>query len=285
MTLAEEVRDIVEKNAPDLLSDFDTLASEAAFARQWIAAELSVLHKGDKILEVGAGIFLLACELQRDGYEVTALEPVIDGFLHFERLQQLMLDYAQTGGFMPKILRCTGEELAEKNHFRLAYSVNVMEHVDDIDRVLQRVIASLTVGGTYRFVCPNYHFPYEPHFRIPTFGSKATTGKIMHHAIANATYMEQPEAVWKSLNWITVSKIKALCQPLPVVLKFDTGIIATYIHRALHDAEFKARQRVLSAIGRWLDMTGAIRILRFLPPHIMPIMDVIITKRSEPNHG
>ena len=43
-----------------------------------------------------------------------------------------------------------------------------MEHVDDVPLVLRRVMSALRPGAAYRFVCPNYRFPFEPHFDIPT---------------------------------------------------------------------------------------------------------------------
>eukprot|EP00494_Astrolonche_serrata_P011852 UN11950 len=54
-----------------------------------------------------------------------------------------------------------------------------MEHVDDVDQVIRNVADSLRHGGTYRFTCPNYFFPYEPHFNIPTLLSKNLTEKLL----------------------------------------------------------------------------------------------------------
>ena len=61
--------------------------------------------------------------------------------------------------------------------------MNVMEHVEDPALAVDRLTAMLVPGASYRFLCPNYLFPYEPHFNMPTFGSKALTERLMRRRI------------------------------------------------------------------------------------------------------
>ena len=64
----------VAQSASHLLQLFDVFANEARFAHRWISPNLKDLHPGDRILEVGAGLALVSCQLVKDGYCVAALE-------------------------------------------------------------------------------------------------------------------------------------------------------------------------------------------------------------------
>ena len=65
-------------------------------------------------------------------FAVTALEPIGKGFSHFVRMQELVLERARALGCMPRILNQSAEQLAEPDGFDFAFSVNVMEHVQDV---------------------------------------------------------------------------------------------------------------------------------------------------------
>ena len=71
-----DVRAHFVEAAPDLLPLFEIYAAEAAFGRLYIAADVERLEYGAKVLEVGAGSLLLSCQLAREGFFVTALEPL-----------------------------------------------------------------------------------------------------------------------------------------------------------------------------------------------------------------
>jgi 2-polyprenyl-3-methyl-5-hydroxy-6-metoxy-1,4-benzoquinol methylase len=174
-----DVRVYVSEKAPNMLSTLDVYLGEARFGRQYIADDLMRLHQGAMVLEVGAGSMLLSCQLVREGFQVTALEPTGAGFSHFERMRKLVLQRAEVLGCLPRMLDQSAEALSEQNCFDYAFSVNVMEHVEDIALSIGNVGSSLKHGATYRFTCPNYLFPYEPHFNIPTLFSKRLTEKLL----------------------------------------------------------------------------------------------------------
>ena len=73
---------------------------------------------------------------------------------------------------------------------------------------LKTVGNSLVVGASYRFTCPNYLFPYEPHFNIPTLFSKQITEECLGTGYLAVTTVPDPAGTWKSLNWINVVQIK-----------------------------------------------------------------------------
>ena len=274
------VRDLVEREAPDLLRLFDEYAGEMRFGRTLIDRNLSSLRRGATILEVGAGSLLLSCRLQQEGFDVTALEPIGSGFSHFSQLQSIVLRYARNEGFAPTLLSSTGESLSISKFFNFAFSINVMEHVADVSTVLQRVYESLTPGGTYRFVCPNYAFPYEPHFNIPTLVSKSLTRKLLWRRIEGSTNVVDPMGTWASLNWISVRSVRGICRrSIRATPHFDGSIFDVYLIRAASDQGFQDRRgSVLVAFIALLQRTKLLSLTRLIPVAALPVMDCSIVR-------
>ncbi len=112
-----EVRPQFVDSAPGLLPLFDAYSAEALFGRRYIDFDLKRLRPGARVLEVGAGSLLLSCQLIREGFEVTALEPTGEGFSHFDQMRQMVLDKARAHGCCPTILDLPAERLAAVNCF------------------------------------------------------------------------------------------------------------------------------------------------------------------------
>ncbi|MFM0011353.1 class I SAM-dependent methyltransferase [Paraburkholderia sediminicola] len=279
--LLRDLRELVRHDAPDLLETFDGYAGEVRFGRALIADDLARLPNGAKILEVGAGSLMLSCVLASEGYEVTALEPVGRGFSHFARLQSIVAGYAARKGVLPELMPSSGEELDAVDRFDYAFSVNVMEHVNDVALVLERVHASLRRGGMYRFMCPNYAFPYEPHFNLPTLLSRTLTEKVMWRWIVRSKNVLDPMGTWRSLNWITVRSVRRICrQRLTTEPVFDQLIFQTFLSRALSDEAFQARRGpLLRGMITGLQRTGLLGLSRLIPVALLPVMDCRITRQ------
>jgi SAM-dependent methyltransferase len=261
---------------------FDTYAEEALFGRRLIAPDLAQLPVGSPILEVGAGAMLLSSQLTREGFSVTALEPTGSGFSHFERMRQVVLDSAQQGGFAPRLCPIGAEQLEAPDTFAYAFSVNVMEHVDDVAATLERIAASLQIGATYRFTCANYLFPYEPHFNLPTLFSKKLTEKVLGARIFGSTRVTDPAGTWRSLNWITVPQVAAIGRSLPAVqVQFDRSMLVSAFERILSDPLFARRRSplVCSLITAMVRMRLH-KLLHFVPASMQPIIDCRIRKRG-----
>lgn len=274
------IRDLVEQEAPDLLKLFDEYTGEMRFGRTLIDKNISSLRHGAAILEVGAGSLLLSCRLQQEGFNVTALEPIGTGFSHFSLLQSIVLRYARNEGFAPTLLSSTGETLSISKTFDFAFSINVMEHVADVSTVLERVYESLKPGGTYRFVCPNYAFPYEPHFNIPTVVSKSVTEKLLWRWIENSRNVVDPMGTWASLNWISVRSVTRICRGrLSATPRFDCLIFDTFLNRAVSDQGFQERRGfVLVSLIGLLRRTRLLSLTRLIPAVALPIMDCSIVR-------
>lgn len=273
-----DIREKFVGTAPHLLSLFDIYAAEALFGRRYISPDLAALRAGAKILEVGAGSFLLCMQLAREGYVVTALEPVGSGFSHFNEMRKIILKEDEAQKLVT--LDIPVEHLDCDNCFDYAYSVNVLEHVDDVELAVRNVGKSLVVGAHFRFTCPNYLFPYEPHFNIPTLFSKRLTGWLFGKKIFGNNTMPDPVGTWKSLNWITVMQVVRVVQRQPELhLMFNRSMLASTLERIATDAQFATRRSPLvrNLIRLSIGMR-AHKLIQILPALLHPIMDCDITK-------
>jgi len=277
------VRSRFERTAPALVPFFDTYAAEATFGRNYIRDDLARLRPKAKILEVGAGSLLLSCQLAREGFDVTALEPVGEGFSHFDQMRELVLSEANSRGCSPRILGQAAEALDAVDCFDYAFSVNVMEHVNDVASVIEKVGKSLAGGAGYRFTCPNYLFPYEPHFNMPTLFSKRLTERMLGRMIFASRNVTDPSGTWKSLNWINVVQIKRVVRGVSGLrVVFNRSMFPSTLERIASDTEFAGRR---SPTIRGLILLLVRLRLHFLfgliPAALQPIIDCRIEKSAE----
>jgi SAM-dependent methyltransferase len=281
-------REAVAAHAPELLDQFDLYASEAAFGRELIDADLRHLPSGTAVLEVGAGALLLACGLAAEGFRVVAIEPTDAGFGHMARLGECCLAVAGELGISIELFRIAAEQYHHVGEpVGLAFGINVMEHVADPARVIHQVTAALAPGGVFHFVCPNYHFPYEPHFNSPTLGTRALTERFLARRwIARATFPD-PAGTFASLNWITTSTVRRAVGGLgDVETRFEREALKRYFDRASDSASFAARKgatfKKVADIARRL---GLLRLLNVVPSSVLPVIDCRITQRSHAQIG
>jgi 2-polyprenyl-3-methyl-5-hydroxy-6-metoxy-1,4-benzoquinol methylase len=275
-----DMRTYFDDTQPSLLALFDIYAEEAAFGRRYIASDLESLPIGAKILEVGAGSLLLSCQLIREGFQVTALEPIGTGFSHFEQMRQTVLARAATLGCLPRNLDIVAESLTESETFDYAFSINVMEHVENISIAIARIVKSLKMGSSYRFTSPNYLFPYEPHFNIPTLFSKRVTEKMLGKKIFGSKKIADPAGTWQSLNWINVIQVRKIVQQLPgLKVIFNRCLLVVTIERIASDPDFASRRSSMIRIILLLLLKSQLhRLLQFVPAALQPIIDCKLQK-------
>jgi SAM-dependent methyltransferase len=279
--LLDEVRDIVRREAPQLERLLAIFAQEARVGREWLAPSVDRLAPGAAILEVGAGLMLLSCQLAQEGFRVTALEPVGEGFSSFSELQKLVLAYAGKRGIAPDVLAIPVEQLDAQSRFDFAYSINVMEHVGNFAVALERVGRAIRPGCEYRFMCANYLFPYEPHFNIPTLFSKSLTERFFRRRIYANTRVGDAAGVWKSLNWITVPKVMRAVRNLSgVSVSFDRSMLEAVLLRAVGDREFSGRRSPwVRSLAKGAVALGLHRLGKWIPPFLQPVMDCSMKRR------
>ena len=175
----------------------------------------------------------------------------------------------------PHVLRQRVEDIGLESQFDFSFSINVMEHVDDMDLIVRRALEAFRETSVYRFTCPNYLFPYEPHFNILALPSKALTGKLMRRWIDQSTRVYDREGMWASLNWINVPRVRPAVRAIPYArLQFHSEILSDILERVVHDDQFAARRSLW--IRRMVTLVVAIgmhRLLANLPASFLPVMD------------
>jgi len=265
---------------PALQDIFETYAAEAKFGRSFIDADLKKLQVGASILEVGAGSMILSCQLAMEGYAVTALEPTGDGFSHFSKLRLIVLEQASKIGDIPKMLLLPAEELVDKNQYDFAFSINVMEHVENVARVVDRIAESLHPAGVYHFTCPNYLFPYEPHFNIPTLFSKQLTEFFLKRYIHYSQKMPDPLGTWRSLNWISVPQLNKIArQHQNLSMHFNAAMFGETLVRVTTDDDFASRRSLwMRLLIRIIVRANLHKFVMYFPAQVQPIIDCSITK-------
>jgi SAM-dependent methyltransferase len=277
------LRGEIQTSAPELLDLFETYAGEAQFGREYIDSNLKELPIGARILEVGAGALILSSHLVKEGYIVTALEPIDRGFSHFFKLRQLVLEQAYKSGFTPDLLNISAENLNEKASYDFSFSINVMEHVTSVKLVIENVARAMKPTGVYRFTCPNYFFPYEPHFNIPTLFSKKLTEHFFKDRIFTYARALDPNGVWSSLNWITVRQVASIVQGCPLIdVSFRRDLFYVILLRIVNDPIFSARRSLwLRKLVGVMVSLGIHKLATFIPVTLQPVIDCTLVCNSK----
>ena len=93
----------------------------------------------------------------------------------------------------------------------------------------------LEPSGLMVHVCPNYAFPYDPHFGIPLVPFRPDlTAMVLPRRIARS-------GAWHSLNFISAARLKRLTAQYGLEARFETGQLADMIRRVQDDPVFAER--------------------------------------------
>jgi 2-polyprenyl-3-methyl-5-hydroxy-6-metoxy-1,4-benzoquinol methylase len=278
-----DVRAAIIPKHPEQKDLFDIYANEASFGFSVIEDDIDSLQRDAAVLEVGAGIFLLSGYLASQGMRVHALEPTAAGFSRFRELQIAVTNHYEKSALQLHWIRSPIEYLTQAQCFDYTFSINVFEHVQDVESGLSNAYRSLKPGGALRIYCPNYHFPYEPHFNILTVINKRVTEFLFKSSIMESSRMPEPKETWDALNWINVTRVRRLFRN-----RFGNkpmfNRLATYqiFARVLTDSRFgERRSRWVTTAVKALDRVGLMHALRFFPVTLAPVMDFKVEREPD----
>jgi 2-polyprenyl-3-methyl-5-hydroxy-6-metoxy-1,4-benzoquinol methylase len=284
MSLFDEIERHVnsEKQSIEFKESFSTYMSEAEWGWHLIKDYVIELHKPATILELGAGPKILSAFIAKLGHEVSALEPASPGFSVMKELGHSVEEFALKKSIEFKSIQDTGENFNQVNTFDFAFSINVMEHVTSVEKTLDNVVSSLKVGGTYFFVCPNYSFPFEPHFSSPTLINKRLTDLYMRdRAIRKSSDPKNSADVWNSLNWITARQVKAWANNRDdIKVYISRRSLKMYLNRSTGSKEFNSRHPIISRLSKLLTP-----IATLIPITFIPVLEVMIKKTADAKTG
>lgn len=215
---------------------------------------------GRRVLEVGAGLGLLGIWLQRQGVALVMLEPGAGGFGENARLIGAVREWlkAPEGA----IIDAPAQALDPSRHgrFDVVFSINVLEHIRDVERALDAMLGVLAADGLMRHTCPNYTVPYDPHYAMPLV-------PLAPHATAVLVSRIRNEEVWQSLNFITYGRVVRFCMAHGLEYEFDRGLLLQAFERIERDPAFRARRgRVSPLVYRLLKHAGLLGLVGRLPP-------------------
>ena len=178
--------------------------NEANFGFLHIQAFVDKLNEGALVLEVGCGSGLLLAMIKEHNESISAegIEPFGNGFDSFKSLNS----HVKKQGVA--IHNVAYEDFDSNKTYNLIYSVNVFEHFDEWKNFLGFVENNLSQNGVCIILCPNYGFPYEPHFSIPIIATKKITGKIFGSYISKFEQEKNFFGRWDSLNFVKLSQVK-----------------------------------------------------------------------------
>lgn len=277
----------VEENLDnDLRVPWKTYLNEAHWGWNLISKEIELLESDSQVLELGSGPQMLSGQVASTGVKLTSIEPASQGFSVMESLGEIVRKFSLKERISYKFLSTTGEDFLEENQFDFAFSINVMEHVIDIYGVLTNIFNSLKPGGRYHFICPNYSFPYEPHFNSLTLVNKRATDKLLKSRLVGKSKHNDSEGMWNSLNWINHGSINSWATGKNnLEITFSRRALNLYITRAVEDHVFQVRHPLLSRLTRFLKPL-IILGMALTPIRFLPILDVTVVKSeiTDANH-
>jgi 2-polyprenyl-6-hydroxyphenyl methylase / 3-demethylubiquinone-9 3-methyltransferase len=115
------------------------------YMRRVLVDELGIDPRGKKTLDVGCGGGLLAEEFARLGCDVTGIDPS-------EKSLDAARDHARAAGLSIDYRQATGESIPFPDAaFDLVYCCDVLEHVDDLDKVIAEISRVLKPGGVFLY--------------------------------------------------------------------------------------------------------------------------------------
>ncbi len=234
------------------------------------------LRPGLRILEVGSGIGLLSSVLAAAGYEIIGIEPGASGFGFMPALAAIIADqFPAAAPFTPLPIGAEALNRAAHGMFDLIYSVNVLEHMAELDAAMAAMSGVLAKGGAMVHMCPNYAFPYEPHLTMPLVpGFPALT----RHIFPARTRLYP--GLWESLNFITARRLRKTAEQSGLSASFQPGTMGQMVRRLLTDPVLARRQgRFIRLAASIATRTGLLALVDIMPHALATPMVVTLTKK------
>ena len=183
-----------DANYNDIKHYYSNAKVDAIHCHEFIKKYLS---KNKKILEVGGGVHLLTSYLNEE-YDVTSIEP--GGFTNYtNKFRNKILNKNNL-----KVHTTTLENFNTNEKYDLIFSMNVLEHTEDVEIHLRSCINLLKDENSLLLIqCPNYTFPFEPHFYkwfipfVPNFTFKYLRKKSIIKEMGEDKY----KSIFNSLNF------------------------------------------------------------------------------------
>lgn len=252
------------------LAEFETSIGEAKQTVELLCR--FDLPEAARLLEVGAGLGLASVVMSALGFRVLALEP---GGIGFESNMAASSYTSMTNITRIEVVSDTAEEVdfPHGTQFDVIYSNNVLEHVGNFDRAIKNLLPFLADHGVMIHSCPNYQFPFEPHFGLPLLPlAPRLTQVVLPRSIRES-------GLWRSLNFVTVRTVRRSLQGSNYEVRFKRGTMLKSFSRLRTDGEFAKRHAFLAGMAANKVVYGLMKRLLTLPVGLATPMDFIIYRK------
>ena len=228
------------------------------------------------VLEIGSGTGILLNELKENFPDIqfSGIDPNISGFHNLKTI----ISKLNEDGYNIKVESTGVEKYSSDKKFDLIFSINVFEHVEDQIQYLLKTHELLNKNGLNVILCPNYDFPYEPHFVIPIIINKKITKFIFNSKIENFEKKENEHGLWDGLSFLGRKKIEKILKNHNYTYFLDDTIKARMLNRLNSDRAFKKRQGIAGTLAKILRFLMIDKLIFNILRVPFPYMKLIIKK-------
>tara|TARA_B100002052_G_scaffold118243_1_gene108785 strand:- start:830 stop:1660 length:831 start_codon:yes stop_codon:yes gene_type:complete len=228
------------------------------------------------VLEIGSGTGILLNELKENFPDIqfSGIDPNVSGFHNLKTI----ISKLNEDGYNIKVESTGVEKYSSDKKFDLIFSINVFEHVEDQIQYLLKTHELLNKNGLNVILCPNYDFPYEPHFVIPIIINKKITKFIFNSKIENFEKKENEHGLWDGLSFLGRKKIEKILKNHNYTYFLDDTIKARMLNRLNSDRAFKKRQGIAGTLAKILRFLMIDKLIFNILRVPFPYMKLIIKK-------
>ena len=150
----------------------------------------------------------------------------------------------------------------------------MLEHIEDVEVGLQNLAGALGANGIMLHSCPNYAFPFEPHFAIPLLPVfPRLTRLLLPKKISES-------GLWKSLNFISYRQVRSFSRKANLFMAVEKGTMLASLIRLQSDAEFASRHKTLKRIVDNPLLFAVLRRSLTLPMSLATPMNFVLAHAS-----
>ena len=228
------------------------------------------------VLEIGSGTGILLNELKEHFPNITfsGIDPNVSGFHNLKKITNNL----NNDGHNIVVENTDVEKFKSDKKFDLIFSVNVFEHVSDQLQYLIKTHNLLNKDGLNIILCPNYDFPYEPHFVIPIIINKKITKFIFNSKITNFEIKENEKGLWDGLSFLGRKKIESILKKNNYNYFLDDSIKIRMLDRLNSDKAFKKRQGIAGTLAKISKLLMIDKLIFNIIKIPFPYMKLIIKK-------
>ena len=228
------------------------------------------------VLEIGSGTGILLNELKENFPDIQFLgiDPNVSGFHNLKTI----ISKLNEDGYNIKVESTGVEKYSSDKKFDLIFSINVFEHVEDQIQYLLKTHELLNKNGLNVILCPNYDFPYEPHFVIPIIINKKITKFIFNSKIKNFEKKENEHGLWDGLSFLGRKKIEKILKNYNYTYFLDDTIKVRMLNRLNSDKAFKKRQGIAGTLAKISKLLMIDKLIFNILRVPFPYMKLIIKK-------